>query len=201
MLKLKSTSYRWAITHLSNQSDTDLFPRPFEIDALACYPEEVVRVLQTTDTKSWSAGRSTIVPKGELSFRFATQLDPWDSLILTAAIREFGDGIEQKRIPYSDEIVFSYRFEPMSDGKMYKMDADWPSFWGKSKEKAAHIGGYVAIADVSSYYNQIYHHSLENQLQKAGVPSEVAESIIRLCAHLTQGVSRGILLGHMRLTY
>ena len=194
---LKSTSYHWAITHLFAQSDTDLFPRPFELDAIACYPEEVVSTLQKTDigSYSWSAGRSTIVPKGELSFRFATQLDPWDSLILTAAIREFGEEIEQKRIPYGDEIVFSYRFEPMSDGKMYKMDADWPCFWGKSKEKAVHIGGYVAIADVSSYYNQIYHHSLENQLQKAGVPPEVVRSIIRLCAHLTQGVSRGIPVG------
>jgi hypothetical protein len=195
--KLKSTSYRWALTHLFAQSDTDLFPRPFEIDALACFPEEVERALQTTDIGSyaWSAGRSTIVPKGELSFRFATQLDPWDSLILTALIHEFGDEIEQKRIPYSDEVVFSYRFEPMSDGKMYKMDADWPSFWGKSKERAARMGGYVAIADVSSYYNQIYHHSLENQLQIAGIPPEAAKSIIRLCAHLTQGVSRGIPVG------
>lgn len=78
---------------------------------------------------------------------------------------------------------------------MYKMDADWPSFWGKSKEKAERMGGYVAIADVSSYYNQIYHHSLENQLQKAGVQPEAAKSIIRLCAHLTQGVSRGIPVG------
>ena len=164
MLKLKATSYSWAITHLLKESDTDLFPRPFEFDAIASYPDDIVKSIQPTDIGSypWFAGRSTIVPKGELSFRFATQLDPWDSLILTALIREFGDTIEKKRIPYSEEIVFSYRFEPMLDGTMYKMDADWPSFWEKSKEKAARIGGYVAIADVSSYYNQIYHHRLEN---------------------------------------
>ena len=74
MLKLKATSYRWAIAHLLAESDTDLFPRPFELDAIACFPDEVERLLQATDvgSYSWFEGRSTIVPKGELSFRFAT---------------------------------------------------------------------------------------------------------------------------------
>ncbi len=167
------------------------------ITAVASYPDEVEKSLQATDigSYSWFAGRSTVVPKGELSFRSATQLDPWDSLILTALIREFGDTIEKKRIPYSEGILFSYRFEPMLDGTMYKMDADWPSFWERSKEEAVRMGGYVAIADVSSYYNQIYHHRLENQLVSAGVPLEAAKSINRLLGNLTQGVSRGIPVG------
>lgn len=38
MLTLKSTSYRWSITHLLAESDTDLFSAPFELDAIACYP-------------------------------------------------------------------------------------------------------------------------------------------------------------------
>ena len=133
--------------------------------------------------------------QGELLFRYATQLDPWDSLILTAFIREYGDAIERMRIPYRDEIVYSYRFEPMSNGEMYRRDADWPSFWERSKEEAVRMGGYVAIADVSSYYNQIYHHRLENQLVSAGVPLEAAKSINRLLGNLTQGVSRGIPVG------
>ena len=66
---------------------------------------------------------------------------------------------------------------------------------GKIKERAASIGGYVAVADVSSYYNQIYHHSLENHLQVAGVSQEACSSIINLCTKLTQGVSRGIPVG------
>src|SRR6266700_5179236 len=134
MLSLRAASYSWAVPHLLKESDTDLFPRPFELEAIESYKEDVVKAIQPIDigSYSWSVGRSTIVPKGELSFRFATQLDPWDSLILTALVREFGDAIERKRIPYSEGILFSYRFEPMLDGTMYKMDADWPSFWEKS---------------------------------------------------------------------
>src|SRR5205807_4528310 len=102
------------------------------------------------ETYSWSGGRHAMVPKGELSFRFAMQLDPWGSLILTALIREFGDAIERKRIPYREAIVFSYPFEPMKDGEMYQRDADWPSFWEQSIKNAASMRGYVAIADVSN---------------------------------------------------
>jgi hypothetical protein len=197
-MKLREKAYEWAITHLSKKKDTDLFPQPFELVALAQLSDEVKKSLQITDIGSyvWHGGRSTVVPKGILSFRPATQLDPWDSLILTALIYEYGDKIERKRTAYRDEIVFSYRFLPITnEGDMYDRDADWPSFWSKSRERAASMGGYVAIADVSSYYNQIYHHALEHELSSAGIPSEVAKSIIRLCMKVTQGVSRGIPVG------
>ena len=110
-------------------------------------------------------------------------------------IREYGDLIETKRIPYREEVVFSHRFEPMLDGTMYKIDADWIAFWEKSKEKASQIGGFVAITDVSNYYNQIYHHRLENQLASSGLPNEAVKSIIRLFSNITQSVSRGIPVG------
>ncbi|HLX39017.1 MAG TPA: RNA-directed DNA polymerase [Ktedonobacteraceae bacterium] len=83
----------------------------------------------------------------------------------------------------------------MLDGTLYKIDADWPTFWEKSIEKAAQIGGYIAIADVSNYYNQIHHHRLENHLTSAGFPQEAAKSINNLLSNLTQGVSRGIPVG------
>ena len=81
-MKLNPASYHWAITHLLKESDTDLFPRPFELEALESFFEEVVYEIQKTDIGSypWSVARSTVVPKAELSFRPATQLDPWDSL-------------------------------------------------------------------------------------------------------------------------
>src|SRR2546421_1685270 len=197
MLSLKTASYEWAITHLLEKSDTDLFPKPFELDAIECYPEDIVRAVQPTDIESysWSKGRRALIPKGELSFRSATQLDPWDSLILTALIREFGDAIERKRIPYREGIVFSYRFEPTQNGEMYQREADWPSFWEQSIKKAASISGYVAIADISSYYNQIYHPVLEEHLRQAGVPEKAVEALVRLCDTVTPGASRGIPVG------
>src|SRR5947209_19186345 len=137
MLRLRSEPYEWTITHLLKKKDTDLFPQPFQLGAIATFPDDAVRSLQKTDISSypWYGGRNTIVPKSILSFRPATQLDPWDSLILTASIYEFGDKIEKKRIPYSEEIVFSYRFLPTKhEGEMYDRDADWLSFWGKSRE-------------------------------------------------------------------
>jgi len=198
MLRLRSDPYEWAITHLLKKKDTDLFPKPFELEAIENFPDDAIKSLQKTDvgSYSWHRGRNTIVPKSILSFRPATQLDPWDSLILTALLYEFGEKIEKKRIPYGKGIVFSYRFLPMKhEGEMYDRDADWPSFWGKSRERAASIGGYVAIADVSNYYNQISHDTLKAQLLDADVPQEAVESVIKLCSKVSQDGSRGIPVG------
>ncbi|HYT46522.1 MAG TPA: hypothetical protein VEP90_29615 [Methylomirabilota bacterium] len=66
MLSLKTASYEWAITHLLEKSDTDLFPKPFELDAIASYPEDIVKAVQPTDIESysWSKGRRALIPKG-----------------------------------------------------------------------------------------------------------------------------------------
>ena len=79
------------------KKDTDLFPQPFELDAIANFPDDAIKSLQKTDigSYSWHGGRNTIVPKSILSFRPVTQLDPWDSLILTALLYEFGEKIEK----------------------------------------------------------------------------------------------------------
>ena len=34
-MKLKEDSIRWAINHLLRESDTDLYPKPIEIDIIA----------------------------------------------------------------------------------------------------------------------------------------------------------------------
>jgi hypothetical protein len=81
MIKLNITSCRWALKHLKNEGDTDLFPRPFEIDALTQSSGDVIRLLRSIDIGSyrWVGGRRTLVPKEMVSFRVATQLDPVES--------------------------------------------------------------------------------------------------------------------------
>jgi hypothetical protein len=197
MIKLNITSCRWALKHLKNEGDTDLFPRPFEIDALTQSSGDVIRLLRSIDIGSyrWVGGRRTLVPKEMVSFRVATQLDPIDSLVLAALIRQFGFDIERKRVPIEEEIVFSYRFKPSRGGHLYTPTSNWSKFWQASLERTEAQRGWVVIADVGGYYNQIYHHSMENQLLAMGLPQEVVTSILRLLKKLTQGVSRGIPIG------
>jgi hypothetical protein len=176
--------------------DTDLFPRPFELDAIAYSEEGVVDYLKTIEIESynWVGGIRTIVPKGMTSFRPAMQLDPIDSLILAGIIYQFGSKIEQGRL--GKEEVFSYRFEPTEDGYLYDTKSSWKKFWDSSSEKAH--GKWVVVADVASYYSHISHSAIEEQLGKdsAELPPQVVTSIMRLLDTLAgYDVRQGIPVG------
>jgi hypothetical protein len=130
-----------------------------------------------------------------LAFRIATQLDPLDSLVLAAIIKKFGMKIEQRRLPYNDNHVFSYRFFPQPNGRFYGASTTWHAFWESSLQKAsAESCHWVAITDITDYYNQIYHHVLENQLREA-VPELAWRTIKNFLNTFTHGVSRGIPVG------
>jgi hypothetical protein len=192
MASVSSDSLNWALTHLQKQGDTDLFPRPFEIDVLA----STIPALQSSKTQEyvWGPARHFLIPKADLSVRRATQLDPLDSLYLAAIIREVGDRIEKRRVPASEHAVFSYRFNPTDTGLLYGISTGWKEFWSWSRNYAANAS-HVLILDVVDFYNQIYHHSVENLLLDCGVGADLTKAITRLLSHLTGTISRGIPVG------
>jgi hypothetical protein len=198
ILRLPSRSYRWSLKHLEREGDTDLFPRPFEIDALRFSHREVLEQLASLDIRefSWTAGRRFVIPKGVLAFRTATQLDIIDTLLQTALLFTFGAKIEAHRVSPSDQRVFSYRFAPQPDGLFYGQDSGWGAFWKRSLELASGEDcKWVARVDITDYYNQIYHHTVENELRSAGLPSPAVEAVLKSLSASSQGVSRGIPVG------
>lgn len=196
--KLPTEAYAWALEHLRLQGDTDLFPTPPEIAYVYENKDELLPKLQKLDVSSytWGEGRRFIIPKGELSFRTVTQLEPLDGVVLAALMKKYGRVLERSRVPISEEKVFSYRFQPTDDGRFFGDSTGWLEFWGRSKRLAEHAScKYVAIADISDFYNQIYHHTLENELQGARLPNHVYTSIKKLVQTLTSSISRGLPVG------
>jgi hypothetical protein len=158
--------------------------------------QAVVSALTQLDIGSykWKGGRRFVVPKGALAFRTATQLDPIDNLILVAIIKKFGRQIEAARV--KSDIAFSYRFDPSSDGRIYGTESRWQRFWDQCKHNATTTDiTFVAIADVADYYNQIYHHTLENEMRAAKLPPEIVKSVLSLMQVHTDKVSRGVPIG------
>ncbi len=197
-MKLSLDSYNWSLKHLIREHDTDLFPLPFEIEAIknqwGLLGPEFAHLDVTNYT--WRGGRRFVVPKGHLAFRLATQLDPIDSIVLSALIYEYGRILESSRLPTSDECVFSYRFAPDAEGRLYSPSQAWHDFWRTSKRKAAsRPKGSVLIADISDFYNQIYHHVLERHFATAGLPESVAKVLQRYLQTLTDKGSRGVPVG------
>ncbi|WP_168735673.1 RNA-directed DNA polymerase [Cohnella fermenti] len=121
-------------------------------------------------------------------------MDPIDSLLLAAVIFEFGDLIEKRRRPVGEKTVFSYRFAPERDGIFYSNESSWKDFWESCLEKSRRKK-YVVQMDISDFYNQIYHHTVENQLGESGFPNAIIKFVMRLLEDITKTVSRGIPIG------
>lgn len=195
-MKLDKTSYKWAINHLYKESDNDLFPRPYELNIIKELENEVIEKCSKIDIGAykWHAPRRSLIPKDDLSFRNATQLDIVDSIILGAITYEYGGLIEAKRAAPALKTVFSYRFRPTEDGILYSNKNAWDKFWKSSKEAASKYT-HVVVTDIADFYNQIYHHVIENQLTECGFPSEVAKKVMHLITSITQKNSKGIPIG------
>lgn len=196
MNKLERSKLNWALKHLLKESDTDLFPRPFEIEVLSKKWDQIAQELVKIDISShqWRSPRVALVPKDGISFRRAVQFDPIDAVLFTAVIRTIGKKIEQRRVPESEETVFSYRYKPTTSGKFYSSANAWERFWARSRE-LARTHGFVVLTDIADFYNQIYHHTIKQELQQSGVEGPFITAIDNLLNTGTQTVSRGLPVG------
>lgn len=192
-MHLDPTSVEWSLDFIARSSDSDLFPPTPEFGSVQVLRQQLVDALTACELKELSLGvsRRFLVPKDEISYRQATQLDPQDALVLTALIHQWGHGIETRRLP--DSQVFSYRFEPSSVG-LYRESSSWNQFW-ETAARLSRKAKVVVYCDIADFYNQIYHHTLENQLIASGFPNQAIKWIIGLCESTTAGVSRGVPIG------
>ena len=193
-MTLKSDSIKWAIEFIHRHSDGDIFPHIPEISAISNQPDGLIKEMSNRQLDAFSPQpfRRFLVPKDDLSYRQATQLHPQDSILFTAIVYEYGQGIEARRLPKDQ--VFSYRFEPSADKGLYGNERLWNEFWSTAAKKSENYS-HVLYCDIADFYNQIYHHVVENQLQISNFPNQVTKWVIGLLESTTQGVSRGIPIG------
>ncbi len=77
---------------------------------------------------------------------------------------------------------------------MYGKGNPWKDFWTSSVTRAGNHQ-FVATLDLSDFYNQIYHHTLENQLDSCGVNADFKRALLNLFKLASANVSRGIPVG------
>lgn len=193
-MTLNATSIDWAIDSVSSQSDGDLFPKLPEMEALVTRKTEMISLIENKPLSNFKPGacRRFIVPKDEISYRQATQLDPQDSVIFSALMHQFGASIEARRLPSTQ--VFSYRFHPTAFDGLYGHKNSWNDFWNKA-ERLSRSCSHILYCDIADFYNQVYHHTVENQLLASGLPNQAIKWIIALLESTTAGVSRGVPIG------
>ncbi|AIC93090.1 RNA-directed DNA polymerase [Shouchella lehensis] len=212
MLKLRNESLDWALSHVENYGDTDIFPIPFEYKAIRYIWNEKVKeienglslkeYLRSQDILKWSVRdfRKSLTPKHKYGFRLSTQLDPLDNLVYNALVYEIGEDIESKRIPINKNVVFSNRFDPNKEGRMFDSSINYSSFLNHCEKKVDEFFGddeikFVVLADIADFFPRIYLHPLENALSACTIKSNHANAIKKLLNNWNYSISYGIPVG------
>jgi len=200
MVNVKKHHLEWALKHLKTYSHSDFYPRLFEFAAISHNWEAVKKYILSLDLSEYKprSPMMCLAPKPDGNFRTAHQLDPIDSLIYTALIREVCQTIEQYRIPESEKVACSYRIKPDPKGSFFSKDTGWDIFASRTNDLTKKFeNGYVIIADITDFYNQIYTHRINGLISEAskGAYDEQAQVIEDFLLALNRKTSRGIPVG------
>jgi hypothetical protein len=197
MLHVTPDALDFALAHVDRYGDTDILPSAFENLAITWSWDDVRAYLASQDLDVWNVRplRKCLSPKGPLGYRIVTQLDPLDTLLLTALVYEVGEHIERARVPSDQGVVLSHRFAPDPNGRLYSRDYTYETFRRRSLELANAVpDGWVVLTDIADFYPRLYAHPLENALNEA-VPRDYSRVIAKLIRNWNYGVSYGIPVG------
>jgi hypothetical protein len=198
MDNIGSDSLSWALAHVLRFGDTDVFPVPFEYQAIKAFRREILPRLASIDLEKYRTKSFTrqLIPKAKYGFRTVTQLDPIDTIVLNAIAYESAHHVESYRAPIAQRIACSYRLAPQPSGILFAHGFGWKDFHEASKAHSEKTSTtYVVVADIADFYNQVYHHRLENALESSGVPPLRAKNTEKILLTLTANTSRGIPIG------
>lgn len=197
MFRVGEDALDFALAHINAKGDTDILPPAFEYKAISAEWPAVRSSLSSQDLDTWAVrpARKCLSPKRGLGFRVATQLDPLDTLVITAVVYEVGEDLEGYRVAVGDGIVHSYRFAPTQAGQLYHPEWSFDSFRARSLDLARKSGGFVLMTDIADFFQRIYSHPLENALAVATSRRDHARVIGKLISGWNQSVSYGIPVG------
>jgi hypothetical protein len=199
MATVQIGSLDWALTHVEQFGDTDVFPLPFEYAAIRHDWARIGPELARQDLFQWNVRphRRLLAPKARHGFRIVTQLDPLDFLLFTALVYEMGVHLEATRLPIGEDTIFSFRFDPRPDGQLYNPNIGYADFQRVSREIIDDDGAltHVLITDIADFYPRIYTHRLENALHATDSPPNHIRALMRMLNGWNTSESYGVPVG------
>ncbi|MFC3228317.1 RNA-directed DNA polymerase [Marinibaculum pumilum] len=134
-----------------------------------------------------------LVPAGSHGFRITTKINPFWNLYLNGlgfAIAEANEGNRSDR-------VHSYRLSANGDD-LFDRTRSWRTYKEATLEEPVlnNENSVVVQTDISSFYEHVYHHRLENVVNDlAPANSTIATQIDRILSKLSSGRSFGLPVG------
>lgn len=143
---------------------------------------------------------------GLYAYRHAALLEPKTTLAYLSLAILFAEKIERKRLPISENRIFSYRFTPNGKNDQIFSDNSNLGFKGFRKEEfrqaASEHNQFILTADISHFYDSLNLHVLENELREAAgddddfLSKRVTRWLDRFLQKTDAGWSRGIPVGN-----
>ena len=134
-----------------------------------------------------------LVPTGAAGFRITTKLHPFWNIYING----IGVAIAEKHEVQRSAKAHSYRYVVEGDG-LFDRNRSWRAYreCTISDERLQSTDAVVIQTDISSFYEHIYHHRLENCIKDL-FPSEstVATQIDRFLSKFASGRSFGLPVG------
>jgi hypothetical protein len=117
-------------------------------------------------------------------------------LVFTALVYEVGPLIEAARVQKVAKTVFSWRFQPTSDGQLFDAGSRWFHFNERCEELAEASGTrFVVVADIADFFSHVYIHPLEQVLDRLTGHAPAAYCILRFIRNWNGFVSYGVPVG------
>lgn len=196
-MKISRDSMEWAKTHIKKYYDSDFYPTPFEYNAIWKNWDQIIEFTTKKQIKDINVKQPIyhVAPKANNGFRVVHQLNPIDSIIYTALAYETANFIEEKRKNVADDSVCSYRIKMNSEGNFFQDGSGYKDFVTKSELLAKNYA-YTMMADFTDFYNQIYVHRLQNNIESCHKSlMDISKSIESFLMKLTTKVSKGVPVG------
>jgi hypothetical protein len=114
-----------------------------------------------------------------------------------AIVLQYADIVESARVPVSENIVFSYRYNPSSEGLFNKQIGY--SEWLVETKRLASSGAYKYIVecDIAAFYDRVNIHRIESTLTSIGVDSHLVKLTNNLLLNWSNKDSYGIPVGNI----
>ncbi|MDQ7096848.1 RNA-directed DNA polymerase [Desulfosporosinus sp. PR] len=197
--------FEFALDNIVKFGDTDIFPFPIENHLFYDKRTEAVDLLLemyanfgTYINDVSPMFDNMLAAAGYTGFRWATQIDPiWNAYYL-GLVLSISEEIEETRIPKEKNNVFSYRIKFDDNEKtIYDTEYGWRKFQEHSLELAKSSDyKYVLLCDISNFYQNVYHHRLENSLAKLNVPEKnIEKNIMDFLQKFSNTKSYGLPIG------
>lgn len=178
------------------------FPNHLDAAILKQFPIDVknrVEQLLNDDTMEWANGSARFfdLPKRDGLVRPICYLDVDVAVAFQALVDAATTPIEQHISSIYDDNILSHRLKSASSPVMFLPSSETYGRFVDIQHRMAHSKAYSHCLklDIANYYERIYHHKLQQLLERRGVPGVITSALCKLLRKFSNGDSHGIPQG------